>query len=156
MLRAPDHQAIRAAVHLSIYHIARAAHSTAASSLIAARSCDGRERRGKTRQSRGRRRKAASFDAMSGFLLGGRRRGALCSLLGHLLPAGDGGLDADAAKDEGDAEPLHAGEAVTKGDDGQDHGKHLARDGDGDEEDRGEGGKGIDCGQACPASVQRG
>ncbi|RCI16062.1 hypothetical protein L249_2151 [Ophiocordyceps polyrhachis-furcata BCC 54312] len=48
------------------------------------------------------------------------------SLGGHLLLAGDGGLDADAAEDEGDAEPLHAGKAVAEGDDGEDHGKSSA------------------------------
>ncbi len=59
-------------------------------------------------------------------------------LLGLLLAAGDLGLDADAAKHEADAEPLHVGEAVAKGHDAEDHGEHLARDGDGDEQDRGE------------------
>lgn len=75
--------------------------------------------------------------ALERLLLGG--------LLGHLLLAGDAGLDTDAAKDEADAQDLHLAELVAKGDDGQDHGEHLARDGDGHEEDRGKGGEGVDC-----------
>lgn len=72
------------------------------------------------------------------------RSALLLLLLGHLLLPGDGGLDADAAKDEADAEPLHVREAVAEGDDGEDHGEHLARHRDGDEEDGGEGGEGVD------------
>ena len=60
---------------------------------------------------------------------------ALGLLLGHLLLARNGGLDTNAAEDEADAQDLHLGQAVAKGDDGQDHGEHLARDGDGDEQD---------------------
>lgn len=59
----------------------------------------------------------------------------LVLLLGHLLLTGNGGLDADAAKDETDAEPLHARKAVAKGHDGEDHGEHLAGDGYRDEQD---------------------
>ena len=73
------------------------------------------------------------------------RRCLLGGLLGHLLLARNGRLDADAAKDEADAEPLHVREAVAKGHDGEDHGEHLARDRHGDEEDGGEGGERVDC-----------
>ena len=65
-------------------------------------------------------------------------RSLLGRLLGHLLAPCDLRLDADAAKDEPHAEPLHVGQAVAKGDDAEDHGEHLAGDGHGDEEDRGE------------------
>jgi len=75
-------------------------------------------------------------------------------LLGNLLLARDAGLDADAAKDEPDAEPLHVGEAVAEGDDGEDHGEHLAGDGDGDEQDGGEGGERVDC-CACVRRAHR-
>ncbi|PFH57390.1 hypothetical protein XA68_15123 [Ophiocordyceps unilateralis] len=71
-------------------------------------------------------------------------QGATSSLLVHLLPPSDGGLDADAAEDEGDAEPLHAGQAVAEGDDGEHHGEHFAGDGYGHEEDGGEGREGVD------------
>lgn len=73
------------------------------------------------------------------------RLGAFGRLLGELLAAGDLGLDADAAKDEADAEPLHARQAVAEGDDAQHHGEHLARDGHGDEQDRREGRERVDC-----------
>lgn len=54
-------------------------------------------------------------------------------------------LHANPAKDQADAEPLHLGETVAVPDDGQDHGEHLAGDGDGDEDDRAEVGDGVDC-----------
>lgn len=76
----------------------------------------------------------------------GRLRLALRLLFGHLFLARNGGLDADATKDQADAQYLHLGQAVAEGDDGQDHGEHLARDGNGDEQDRRKGGKRIDCG----------
>jgi len=63
----------------------------------------------------------------------------LGSLLGQLLAAGDAGLDADASKDQADAKPLHLGKTVAEGDDGEDHGEHLARHGDGHEEHGREG-----------------
>lgn len=65
-------------------------------------------------------------------------------LLGQLLLAGNAGLDADAAKDETDAQDLHLAELVAKRHDGQDHGEHFARDCHRHEEDRGKGGQGID------------
>jgi hypothetical protein len=34
---------------------------------------------------------------------------------------------------------------VAKGDDAEDHGEHLAGDGDGDQQDRREGREGVDC-----------
>lgn len=57
----------------------------------------------------------------------------------------DLGLDANATKDETDAEPLHLSKAVAVPDDGEDHGEHLAGDGDGDEDDGSEVGDGVDC-----------
>ncbi len=73
--------------------------------------------------------------------------------LGQLLGAGDLGLDADAAEDEGDAEPLHRRQVVAEGNDGEDHGDHLAGDGDGDKEDGGEGGEGVDWGCVKKVSI---
>ena len=63
----------------------------------------------------------------------------LGGVLGDLLLPRDGGLDADAPKDEADAEPLHLRQAVAEGDHGQDHGEHLARHGHGHQQHRGEG-----------------
>lgn len=71
-------------------------------------------------------------------------RRALRSFLGPFLLGRNLGLGANGAKDEGDASPLHAREAVTKGEDGEGHGDHLAGDCDGDEEDRRKGGEGVD------------
>ena len=65
-------------------------------------------------------------------------------LLGHLLTACNGSLDANAAKDETHAQPLHLREAVPESHDGEDHGEHLAGHGHGHEEHRGEGGEGVD------------
>lgn len=77
-------------------------------------------------------------------------------LLGHLLAPRNLRLDADAAKHEPDAEPLHVREAVAKGDDAEDHGEHLARDGHGDEQHRGEGREGVDLVLELAALWERG
>lgn len=66
-------------------------------------------------------------------------------LFGDLLLARNVGLCADTAKHEADAEDLHAREAVTKGHHGQNHGEHLTRHRDRDEENRRECGEGINC-----------
>lgn len=63
-----------------------------------------------------------------------RAIGLLSRLLGNLLLPGNTGLYTDAAKDQADAQPLHVRQTVAEGDDGQDHGEHLAGDGDGHEE----------------------
>ena len=68
----------------------------------------------------------------------------LRGLLGHLLSPRNRRLGPDATKDEPNAEPLHAREAVAEGHDGQHHGGHFAGDGHGDEEDGGEGCEGVD------------
>lgn len=62
----------------------------------------------------------------------------LGSILGHLLLPSNSSLDTDTAKDETHTHPLHACEAVAKGDDGQDHGEHFPGHGYGDEQDRAE------------------
>ena len=72
------------------------------------------------------------------------RSGLLCSGLLDLGPPLDLRLDADAAEHKAHAEPLHLREVVAEGDDGQDHGEHLARDCDGDEDDGAEVGDGVD------------
>lgn len=64
--------------------------------------------------------------------------------LSHLSLVLDPGLDADAAKDHGHAQPLHLGESVAVPDDGEHHGQHLAGDSDGDEDDGAEVGDGVD------------
>lgn len=75
--------------------------------------------------------------------------GLLLGLLGHLFLPGNGRLDANAAKDEADAEPLHLRQAVAKGDDGEDHGEHLARHRHGDEQDGRECRQRVDWERAC-------
>jgi hypothetical protein len=69
----------------------------------------------------------------------------LCGFLCALRASCNLGFGANAAEYEADAEPLHLREAVAEGGDAEDHSEHLAGDGDGDEEDRGEGGEGVDC-----------
>lgn len=66
------------------------------------------------------------------FLL--RRLLCLGGLLGDFLISGNGSLNADTAKDEADSEQLHLRQTVAERDDGEDHGEHLAGDGDGDEQ----------------------
>lgn len=73
-----------------------------------------------------------------------RRLGPLRRVLCQLLATHDARLDADAAEHQADAQPLHAGEAVAKGHDGQHHGEHLARHRHRHEENRGEGREGVD------------
>lgn len=68
----------------------------------------------------------------------------LSRLLSHLFPPRNRSLGANAAKHEADAQPLHVREAVSEGDDGEDHGEHFAGDCYCDEEDGGEGGEGVD------------
>ena len=70
--------------------------------------------------------------------------GFLGGLLHQLFLADDAGLGADAAEHEPHADRLHGGQAVAEGDDRDDHGEHLARDGDGHEQDGGEGGQSVD------------
>lgn len=57
---------------------------------------------------------------------------------GSLLASLNRGLGTDATKDESDAEPLLAVEPVVEPEDGEEHGEHLASDGDGDEDEGGE------------------
>lgn len=59
-----------------------------------------------------------------------------CLFLCLLFTARDEALGANTAKDQSDAQPLHAVDRVAEPDDREDHGEHLARDGDGDEEER--------------------
>jgi hypothetical protein len=69
--------------------------------------------------------------------------GLLSRFLGGLFSSRDDALSTDTAKNETNAEPLHGGEGMTEPEDREDHGEHLARDSDGDEEERGEGGEGV-------------
>ena len=65
-------------------------------------------------------------------------------LFSELLAAGDGGLDADAAEHEADAEDLHRREPVPEGYHRQDHREHLARHRHRHQEHRGEGRERVD------------
>lgn len=73
-----------------------------------------------------------------------RFRGLLGGLLGLGRPL-QVRLEADAAEHERDAHPLLVVEAMAVVHDGQDHGEHLAGDGDGDEGDGPEVGDRVDC-----------
>lgn len=79
------------------------------------------------------------------------------SLLLRLLDRGDPRLGADGAEDEADTNPLHPREAMAERKDGEGHGDHLARDGHGDQQDRGEGREGVDWprGSASHSSKRR-
>ena len=65
-------------------------------------------------------------------------------LLCDLLLPGDAGLDANAAEHQPDAQDLHLAERVAEGNDREDHGEHLARNRDGNKEDRRERGESVD------------
>lgn len=54
-------------------------------------------------------------------------------------------LCADTAKDQTNAEPLHTGETVAKGDDGEDHGEHLPGYSHSDEDEGAEFRESVDC-----------
>lgn len=54
-------------------------------------------------------------------------------LLGQLLAPSNLRLDANPAKHQPDAKPLHLRQAVAEGDDTEDHGEHLAGDRDSDQ-----------------------
>ena len=71
-----------------------------------------------------------------------RRRGLALMALGggfvFLLRLLDPGLGGDAAKDQGDAAPLAGRQRLPEPQHAQQHGQHLAGDGDGDEQEAGE------------------
>lgn len=72
----------------------------------------------------------------------------LCGPLGGLLRLGgplEVRLEADAPEHEPNTQPLLVVEAMAVVDDGQDHGEHLAGDGDGDEGDGPEVGDRVNC-----------
>lgn len=60
----------------------------------------------------------------------------LGSFLGHLLLSRNSSLDANAAKDERDTQPLHLRETMAESKDRENHGKHLSSYRDSDEKDR--------------------
>lgn len=74
----------------------------------------------------------------------------MCSLdlgapFSHLALALHLCLCADTAKDQTNTEPLHPGETVAKGDDGEDHGEHLPGYSHSDEDEGAEFRESVDC-----------
>ena len=65
-------------------------------------------------------------------------------LLRSLLPLTQLRLNANAAENTSDANPLHRSQAVAEPDDRNDHSQHLPRDSHGDQEERAEDRESVD------------